>query len=279
MKMKYYHRYVVTIYLEVFFMKKKILLSTFCLIILSLTSAFSMDTVDDSEKKQIAIKVIYSNNTYFDREKYNNVSFSLCIEREHEKKELGRFTFNVGTKIPDFDGIIQRMDTANYLELPEGLTLQGFINNGNLIPFGNTIITVQGTPIYHITKRDTTWDSSEDEARSFCSYYRSTFSESTALFKTTDETIIYYPFSLNDTKEWKVTLYPEEASDLAHLYAPEGISYDMKDADNAAIFNNATIFNPADIGLYSLLTVNVSVCQDPMSDDRSAQHYLTIGGL
>ena len=273
MKMKYYHRYVVTIYLEVFFMKKKILLSTFCLIILSLTSAFSMDTMDDSEKKQIAIKVIYSNNTYFDREKYNNVSFSLCIEREHEKKELGIFTFNVGTKIPGYDKIIQSMDTANYLELPEGLTLQGFINNGDRIPFGDTIITEQGTPIYHITERDTTWDSSEDESRCLCSSYRSTFSESTGLFNTTEERTIFYPFSLNDTKEWKVTLYPKGDNGLTHLYCPEGISYAMKDADNASIFN------PAHLGLYSLLTVNVSVCQDPMSDDPSAQHYLTIGGL
>jgi hypothetical protein len=236
-----------------------------------------MDPMDDSEKKQIAIKVIYNNNTYFDREKYNNVSFSLYIERENEKEKLGIFTFNVGSKIPGFDDIIQSTGTANYLELPEGLTLQGFISksytNGDLIPLGDTIITEQGAPVYHITKRDTRWDSSEDEARSLCSSYSSTSCEFTALFRTTDERTIYYPFSLNDTKEWKVTLYPEEASDLTHLYTPEGISYTMKDADNAAIFN------PSEIGVYSLLTVNVSVCQDPMSPNLSAQHYLTLGGL
>lgn len=86
-------------------MKNKVLLFAFSIVLFSITSAFSMET-DDLEKKEISFKVRYYNNTLSDREKFNNVSFTLKCRDGEKEEEMGRFAFTVGTEVPVSPGFI-----------------------------------------------------------------------------------------------------------------------------------------------------------------------------
>ncbi|MDK3160077.1 hypothetical protein QPK87_26455 [Kamptonema cortianum] len=72
-------------------MKKKILLSMFCIVISSMSSAFSMAPED--EERTMTFKVRYFNNALSKEKDFNNVSFSLVCTDGERKQELGHFTF------------------------------------------------------------------------------------------------------------------------------------------------------------------------------------------
>lgn len=91
-------------------MKKKVLLSVFSIALFSITSAFSMGEPGDLEEKEVSFKVYYKNNTLSDREKYDNVSFTLRCSDGEKEQTIGLFTFNVGAKVPVAPGFITYSD-------------------------------------------------------------------------------------------------------------------------------------------------------------------------
>lgn len=80
------------------FMKNKILLSMFCMVISSMSSAFSMASED--EDRTMTFKVRYFNNALSTKEDFDNVSFSLVCTDGERKQELGHFIFNACTQTP-----------------------------------------------------------------------------------------------------------------------------------------------------------------------------------
>lgn len=79
-------------------MKRKILLSTLFTVMCSLTPVFSMD---DTEEKQITVKVSYNNQSISERtrESHNTPSFSVYFEDGEKQEKLGSFAFSVGDEI------------------------------------------------------------------------------------------------------------------------------------------------------------------------------------